>query len=588
MPSSSPAARVPTRDDVGARAGNEAALGVCFGCESVHRVPRGTMRSHVLSAVVVVVAASSAVAQIAIPAHNNAYTGYSRGLNFTAQTSFFITGLDLPLDAYQAGDTASYLVRVNGATALRSVGNAGQIATSIIVSAGDVVDVIANWSATAAGTFSARNSYGSGTAGAGAAPFATMIEGVPHTLNRCGWQWDIGDPAWSAAGSTGTYLAPATGQIGRVLVSTSSASSGTLATNTSLGQGCIAAYNSFFEAFATATAASTTLSGGTLLLAPAGTGYQGSWLPGTATAFFVAPVAGQPLATGDDGVVAYTIASTPFTTAQGPQSQLLVSGNGIVAWGGFAIDYPGTNAYTPSPGGLLNSALGGIYAWHDYNVTEAGSGQILAEEAGGVLYLTWNGVESYASPEVANPTTMQFQLDLASGLVKIVFVSVDANATSTYGSSHVVGVSSPGASNNPGSIAFASAGAAQLLAQNPEVLPLALAGLTRPITGTAWSLQVSNVPATGLLGVDVIGLSDPAIPDLFFLGAPGCGLRASVDVTYTWFVTGGTHTYSLPIPSDPSLMNFNLYTTSAVFQAPAVNAFGAITSNGIRGTIGSL
>jgi hypothetical protein len=34
------------------------------------------------------------------------------------------------------------------------------------------------------------------------------------------------------------------------------------------------------------------------------------------------------------------------------------------------------------------------------------------------------------------------------------------------------------------------------------------------------------------------------------------------------------------------LVNFNLYTTSAVFQVPAVNAFGAITSNGINGKIG--
>jgi hypothetical protein len=365
------------------------------------------------------------------------------------------------------------------------------------------------------------------------------------------------------------------------------AGGGVAASNTSLGQGCVQAYNSFYQSFADAAAASAALSGNVLQLIPTGTGYQGVWLPGTASAFFVPPVAGTPLATADDGVVTYALTSGSFPTAQGPQSSLLVSGNAIIAWGGAAIDYPGTNSYTPTAAGFLDSALGGLYAWHDYNVAEAGSGQILAEEVGGVLYVTFNGVESYSNPTAANPSTLQFQLDLASGVVKMVFVSIDANATSLYGSAHLIGVSSPGASANPGSITLATASAAQLLTTNPEVLPLALAGGTRPVTGTNWNLDVSNIPATGVLGVDVFGISDPGINDLFFLGAPGCGLRASLDVTSTYFVAGATRTYSLPIPNNPVLSGFSLYTTTAVFQNPAVNALGAITSNGIQGTVGT-
>jgi hypothetical protein len=360
------------------------------------------------------------------------------------------------------------------------------------------------------------------------------------------------------------------------------------ATNTSLGAGCVAAYNSFFELFSTATTAASTLSGNTLQLIPVATGYQGVVLPGTAAAFFVPPVAGTPLATADDGVVTYNLTSGTFPTAQGPQSSVLVSGNGIIAWGGIAMDYPGTQSYAPTPTGFLNSTLGGIYAWHDYNVAEAGSGQILAEELGGVLYVTFNGVESYANPETANPSTLQFQLDLATGGVRIVFVSVDGNASSIYGSGHLIGVSSPGASANPGSVVLATASAAQLLTQNPEMMPLALAATTRPVLGTTWNLTTSNVPATGLIGVDVLGVGDPGIDDLFFLGAPGCGLRSSIDSTSGWFVTGGTHTYSLAIPNNPTLLNFNVYTTSAVFQVPQINAFGAITSNGVQGKIGDV
>lgn len=360
------------------------------------------------------------------------------------------------------------------------------------------------------------------------------------------------------------------------------------ATNTTLGQGCIRSFNSFYQQFADAAAASTALQGNTLQLIPTAGGYQGIWLPGTAAALFVPPVAGTPLATGDDSVVTYALTSGSFPTAQGPQTSLLVSGNAIIAWGGPVIDYPGTNSYTPTANGFLNSVLGGIYAWHDYNSAEVGSGQILAEEVAGVLYLTWNGVENYSNPAAANPSTLQFQLELGSGIVRIVFLTIDGNSTSGFGSGHLIGVTAPGASQNPGSIALATASAGQLLTTSPESLPLTLSATSRPITGTTWNLSISNIPATGVLGVDVFGLSDPGINDLVFLGAPGCGLRASLDVTNGWLVSGATRTYSLPIPSNPALLNLNLHTTTAVFQAPPVNALGAITSNGIRGVVGNL
>ena len=250
--------------------------------------------------------AATAVGQVTIPAHSVVYNGYSRGYNFTANTSFFIVGLDLPLDAFQAGDTASYLVRVNGVVAIRSVGNASAIATNIQVNTGDLVDVIGNWSPAAASSFTAHNSYGSATAGLGAAPFATTIEGVPHTLMRTGWQWDIGDATWVSTGTTGAYLAPTTGQIGRVIMFTSlTGSGGVIATNTTLGTGCVRAFGSFYENFATA--AGFDLSGTVLTMLPTGTGYvvvaTGSFLP---VGSIATPV---NLALTDDSEV-----TVPFTT----------------------------------------------------------------------------------------------------------------------------------------------------------------------------------------------------------------------------------------------------------------------------------
>jgi hypothetical protein len=56
-----------------------------------------------------------------------------------------------------------------------------------------------------------------------------------------------------------------------------------------------------------------------------------------------------------------------------------------------------------------------------------------------------------------------------------------------------------------------------------------------------------------------------------------------------WPVPGATHNYSFAVPALPtSLIGFQLFTQSAVFQVPPVNAFGAITSNGIKGTIGDV
>ena len=152
--------------------------------------------------------ASAAICQVALPPHSNIYNGFTRGYTFTSATNFIIQQLDLPLDAYQAGDTAGYMVRVNGTQAHLSRGNAGPVSTSILVNPGDIVDVLGNWSPAVPGNFTAHNSYS-----ASATNFATTILGVPHTIQRSGWQWDIGDPALA-----GAFLAPTTGQIGRVFM----------------------------------------------------------------------------------------------------------------------------------------------------------------------------------------------------------------------------------------------------------------------------------------------------------------------------------------------------------------------------------
>jgi hypothetical protein len=365
--------------------------------------------------------------------------------------------------------------------------------------------------------------------------------------------------------------------------------SGVVATNAPVGAGCGAAgFNSFYASYADAALASTALTGNALSLNPTTNGYVGTWLPGTASALFMAPSAtATVLATGDDGVVAVT-PSIALSTPYGPQSTLQISGNGIIGWGAAALDYPGTNSYTPTAAGFLNATLGGFYSWHDFNESEGGD--VLSEEIAGTLYITYNNIENYSNPTALNPSTLQFQLDLATGITRIVWVSIDNNTTSTFGSAHLVGVSAPGSSRDPGSADLATAA----LVTTPEFLSLSLAASTRPVLGAApssWDLTVSNVQPTAVIGVDIFGVTDPGLLDLslFGLGQVGCQLRANLDVVNAWLASGATHSYSLALPtltSSPSLVGVELFTQSAVLGNGSLSDNS--TSNGIKGTLGNL
>lgn len=355
------------------------------------------------------------------------------------------------------------------------------------------------------------------------------------------------------------------------------------ATNTVLGVGCgTQQYNSAYQLFADAAVASTALQGNALQLINTGTGYAGVWVPGGAAALFVAPVAPTTLVTGDDGEVNVT-PSIALPTPFGPQATLRVTGNAIIGFGGVAQTFPGTNAYTPTAAGFLDSNNGGFYAWHDYN--EAEGGDVQSEEIGGVLYITYNNVESYSTPVAVNPSTLQFQLDLASGNCTIVWVTVDTNTTSTFGSGHLVGVTGPGLSGNPGSIDLATA----TIQTTAEVPLLTLSGANTPIQGAGpqnWNLTTSVLPVG--IGVDIIGLADPGIVDLslFGLGQPGCQLRATLDVTGA-FLSGGVHAWSFPIPGGaPSLSGIELFAQTAILDF-FINLSQTQTTNGLKGTIGN-
>jgi len=346
---------------------------------------------------------------------------------------------------------------------------------------------------------------------------------------------------------------------------------GTPAMNLLLGQGCIRSNTSFYEHFAAS--AGFDLDNTSLMMIPTG---PGSYivLNGVGVLLPVGSIATPvSLALGDDAEVTQT-----FTTGTFPgTTSFRICSNGYVSIG--------TNGTTSTPDitAFLNATNTAWRSWHDFNPAIAGSGQVKYEESAAAIVVTWDGVWDDLGSSPANANTMQMQF-YPNGQVTFAWGTM-----SHLGNGHLVGYSPGGNSLNPGNTDLSALAAAIITLGDQDILPLALAPTSRPVLGTNWNLTTNQIPATGILGVDIFGTADPGVLDLFFLGMPGCQLRTTVDVLNVWLVTGTTNNTSFAVPALPtSLIGFQLFMQSAVFQVPAVNAFGAITSNGVRGTLGDV
>ena len=348
---------------------------------------------------------------------------------------------------------------------------------------------------------------------------------------------------------------------------------GTPAVNTNLGNGCIRSFTSFYELFLTP--ANFDLNNSAITLVPASGSYVvipgGSLLP-------IGSVQAVPtvLALGDDAAITQPFTVGSFPGLSGPWTGVDVISNGVVAEAAG-----NTTVAAPSPATMIAAPQTAFYTQADFDpIGGTGAGQVLFEENASVVSITRDNVASWNN--VGSTNTFQVQL-YASGQVVMAW-----GAMAAVGSNGgvLVGFSPGGASADPGNSDLSALTSITL--SSVDVLPLTLAGASRAVTGTNWNLGVSNIPAGSVLGVEVFGLNDPGLNDLGFLGLPGCGLRSTLDSINAFLPVGATHSYSLPVPANPTLIGLNVYSTSAVFTNPPQNAFGAITSNGVQGTVGDV
>ncbi len=364
------------------------------------------------------------------------------------------------------------------------------------------------------------------------------------------------------------------------------------ASHQSYGIGCYTISDSFWQYHANAAAAAAALDGQSITLTPSGTGYAVTAGGGA----FVPPGGGaQALALGDDTAVAVALAQ-PFPFPGGSTTTLFVHSNGIVAAAPLLMS--AATAAAPSPAAMLGEGAPAWYCWHDFDPTEPGSGAITVATVGGIVLVTWDGVESHPAP-LANPSTLQFQFDPATGVVRYVWGALAATGTgqaTAPSEQFLIGWSPGGASVDAGPIDLAADLPVTVGAVN--MLPLSITASPPPVStpnsGTLITYTVHDIPAASPgnhLGYTVLGLQpDFAGTDLSALGLPGCINRlASVDLTMLFVSPTSTATTTLALPAGmPKGLTYHAMAIAFVYPYSlpnGQNGFGGVVSNGLSGLI---
>jgi hypothetical protein len=312
-------------------------------------------------------------------------------------------------------------------------------------------------------------------------------------------------------------------------------------------------------------------------------------VPGTAAGFVPPSPAAVALPPVDDNEA--TIALTvPFTYPGGSATQLYVHSNGYISVGSNQT-LPGGFNDIPEIPPMLAANNTAWWSWHDYNPTEAGSGQIVYEEIGTLMIVTWNGVESYPTTAV-NPSTLQFQFDEASGQVTVIWQTIEAVGGTGFlqGSDHIIGYSPGGASPNTG--AFNIATLVSQVLPFPEAFPLTLATTQKPLIGTTVNLDTTRETGNnlGINFVSVTQIPAPGFP-LAVIGAPGCSALLDINAGVGNLISnlglpGVSMSIAFPIPNNPIFAGLSIYSQS-IWLDPLANAFGALVSNALDMKLGN-
>ena len=367
------------------------------------------------------------------------------------------------------------------------------------------------------------------------------------------------------------------------------------------GSGC---YNNVSRAFAELfpVAVPTLDLGAGITLVPNTPGAPTAYVVTPGAGAFVAPTSTVPLLsnattpalmTDDATSSALTLTSFSFPFVGGSTNVLHATTNGEILLG--AVTATGSD-FSPSLADMAGGTAthGGrprlFPCWYDLYASRNVSLNTLAgvhfseDTVNQTATITWNDVGELATT-AAGAKSFNIQAVLsANGTVEIRYGAMSAFGSTAQ--SKIIGFS-------PGTPVLAPA-SQDLSATMPFVsstsdvpfTPLALAIAPAPKLGSTITITTSNMPA---IGVGVNFLSTVQLPgiDLGIVGMPGCRAYVNPDLGST-VIGSPTAAYAFSIPSTPSLVNLQLFSQSLAIDTTLPNAFGAITSNGVAMTIGTV
>ena len=359
-----------------------------------------------------------------------------------------------------------------------------------------------------------------------------------------------------------------------------------------IGSGSGASVASWYDRLQGAQAAQTALQGRALRFENTGTGYTLSEVSGAT--FRPASGAETVLALTNDNDKPFALPNLtiPYPSELGgaTSNEVWVHANGYFSFTGANGPLP----FVPiGPQAAMNQSSFALFAcYHDFNPSEAGSGQVwveedLAAQPNPTLYITWDGVESYPAG-IANPSTVQAQVDLVSGDVVVVYDSIDGVGGSAFagGDDTLVGWSPAGISPPVQESDFAALGApgaaGNFAATLPEVMPLALSVTGAPLLGNTITFALAHVPASVNLGATLLSESVIAPLPLAPLGAaPGTNAYVSPSASLLFPLTQLTPSVSLPLPNNAALIGVEVFGQAFWFQpgSTAGPLVGMIGSN---------
>jgi sugar lactone lactonase YvrE len=337
--------------------------------------------------------------------------------------------------------------------------------------------------------------------------------------------------------------------------------SGTPARVVPSGVGCVNGAVSFYELFNPGT---FDLANTGLQMIPAGTGYV---VLSMANSFVNPTTTGLGLT--DDSLSGVLALPFSFPYPGGSTNQLRVCSNGFIYLNGTGA----SASFTPAVPDALTGGPRLFPMWMDLLPDGPTNVNNVFFEVDNVLnraLITWLNVPEFGSP--SNLSTLQVVLN-ASGIVEYTWRTA---ANVGAGHSCLVGFSPGAANRDPGSrdisatMPFTTTADRSPLGQNSQ----------RPVIGTTFNLQVSNIPAGSLAGIEIIG---PPLPggglDLTPAGMPGCFLYVSpILIALPFSTAGSSANIPLALPNDPSLVGGQV-PVQAISVSPGVNSMGVATSN---------